>query len=77
MSIPGFIKGDEPGYTVNIYSNFKNYTVPGPAVWSGQNAAGGTSPPVTTSVAGPVVSTTTSKPVVSFLYRSSVNSDDD
>ncbi|KAL9113716.1 MAG: hypothetical protein Q9227_002161 [Pyrenula ochraceoflavens] len=33
--IPGFITGTEPGYTVNIYNNFKNYTVPGPAVWSG------------------------------------------
>ncbi|KAH7417659.1 glycosyl hydrolase family 61-domain-containing protein [Cadophora sp. MPI-SDFR-AT-0126] len=60
VSIPGFIKGDEPGYTVNIYNNFKNYTVPGPAVWSGQNAAGGGTP-ATTSVAGPGV--TTSKPV--------------
>ena len=65
VSIPGFIKGDEPGYTVNIYSNFKNYTVPGPAVWSGQNAAGGGSP-ATTSVAAPA--TTTAKPVVSLPF---------
>lgn len=34
VSIPGFITGTEPGYTVNIYNNFKNYTVPGPAVVS-------------------------------------------
>ena len=32
VSIPGFITGTEPGYTVNIYTNFHNYTVPGPAV---------------------------------------------
>jgi len=34
VSIPGFIKGDEPGYTVNIYNGFTSYTVPGPAVVS-------------------------------------------
>jgi len=43
VSIPGFIDGTEPGYTVNIYTNFFNYTVPGPAVWAGQNGAGGAS----------------------------------
>lgn len=32
VSIPGFIKGDESGYTANIYNNFKSYTTPGPAV---------------------------------------------
>ncbi|KAH6702026.1 glycosyl hydrolase family 61-domain-containing protein, partial [Leptodontidium sp. MPI-SDFR-AT-0119] len=62
VSIPGFIKGDEPGYIVNIYNNFKNYTVPGPAVWSGQNAAGGGGSPVTTSAVGPVTTTSTAKP---------------
>jgi len=34
VAIPGVFKDTDPGYTVNIYSNFKNYTVPGPAVWS-------------------------------------------
>ncbi|KAI8627609.1 endoglucanase II [Xylariaceae sp. FL1651] len=29
--IPGAFKATDPGYTVNIYNNFKNYTVPGPA----------------------------------------------
>ncbi|KAI0474932.1 glycoside hydrolase [Xylariaceae sp. FL0804] len=29
--IPGFVKQTDPGYTVNIYDNFHNYTVPGPA----------------------------------------------
>lgn len=51
VSIPGFITGDEPGYTVNIYTDFTNYTVPGPAVWSGQSAAGGSSPTSIASVA--------------------------
>lgn len=32
VSIPGHIKVTDPGYTANIYSNFHNYTVPGPAV---------------------------------------------
>ncbi|KAI1845098.1 hypothetical protein JX265_002816 [Neoarthrinium moseri] len=32
--IPGFIKATDPGYTANIYNNFKSYTVPGPAVFS-------------------------------------------
>jgi hypothetical protein len=63
VSIPGFIKGDEPGYVVNFYTDFTNYTVPGPAVWSGQNAAGsGTSPtsPTTTAKATTTVAGTTS-----------------
>jgi len=34
VSIPGFIKGDEPGYTANIYNGLTSYTVPGPAVVS-------------------------------------------
>ncbi|OCL12953.1 lytic polysaccharide monooxygenase [Glonium stellatum] len=34
VSIPGAFKDTDPGYTVNIYSNFNNYTVPGPAVWA-------------------------------------------
>jgi len=40
VSIPGFITGTEPGYVVNIYTDFYNYTVPGPAVWSGQGTSG-------------------------------------
>ncbi|ORY58188.1 glycoside hydrolase [Pseudomassariella vexata] len=31
VSIPGVFKETDPGYTVNIYTNFNNYTVPGPA----------------------------------------------
>ncbi|KAI1371610.1 glycoside hydrolase family 61 protein [Hypoxylon crocopeplum] len=30
VQIPGAFKETDPGYTVNIYSNFKSYTVPGP-----------------------------------------------
>jgi len=63
VSIPGFITGTEPGYTVNIYSNFNNYTVPGPAVWSGQGGSGGatgvTSGGGATATATVVASTTT------------------
>ncbi|KAI0445169.1 endoglucanase II [Xylaria telfairii] len=29
--IPGAFKATDPGYTANIYTNFNNYTVPGPA----------------------------------------------
>ena len=32
VKIPGHVKATDPGYTVNIYNNFNNYTVPGPAV---------------------------------------------
>ncbi|KAI0537136.1 glycoside hydrolase family 61 protein [Xylaria digitata] len=32
--IPGAFKATDPGYTVNIYNNFKSYTVPGPAVFT-------------------------------------------
>jgi len=34
VKIPGAFKDTDPGYTVNIYSDFTNYTVPGPAVFS-------------------------------------------
>jgi len=34
--IPGAFQSSDPGYVVNIYDpSFCNYTVPGPAVWSG------------------------------------------
>ncbi|RDW82058.1 glycoside hydrolase family 61 protein [Coleophoma cylindrospora] len=32
VAIPGAFKATDPGYTVNIYNGFTNYTVPGPAV---------------------------------------------
>ncbi|KAL1743524.1 glycoside hydrolase family 61 protein [Schizophyllum fasciatum] len=36
VSIPGVYDGNEPGIKINIYSPVpKNYTQPGPAVWSG------------------------------------------
>jgi hypothetical protein len=34
VAIPGAFSESDPGYTVNIYNNFENYTVPGPAVAS-------------------------------------------
>jgi len=32
VTIPGFIKSTDPGYTANIYTDFTSYTIPGPAV---------------------------------------------
>ncbi|KAF2400768.1 hypothetical protein EJ06DRAFT_521468 [Trichodelitschia bisporula] len=34
VSIPGAFKKTDPGYTANIYNNFKNYSIPGPPVWT-------------------------------------------
>ncbi|KAM7186257.1 putative endo-beta-1,4-glucanase D [Naviculisporaceae sp. PSN 640] len=34
VKIPGAFKASDPGYTANIYNNFKSYTVPGPAPFS-------------------------------------------
>jgi len=34
VSIPGAFSKTDPGYTANIYNNFKSYTVPGPTVFS-------------------------------------------
>jgi len=66
VSIPGFISASDPGYTVNIYTNFHNYTVPGPAVWDGAEGAGGAAPgPATTlaTVVVPAPATTAAQPV--------------
>ncbi|KAK3366771.1 glycoside hydrolase family 61 protein [Lasiosphaeria ovina] len=62
--IPGAFKDTDPGYTVNIYTNFNNYTVPGPAVWScgssGSNPV--TTPGATTAQPSTSTSTSTAKP---------------
>ncbi|KAH7351030.1 putative endo-beta-1,4-glucanase D [Rhexocercosporidium sp. MPI-PUGE-AT-0058] len=34
VAIPGAFKATDPGYTANIYTNFTNYTIPGPEVAS-------------------------------------------
>ncbi|KAL2170654.1 hypothetical protein VTG60DRAFT_4579 [Thermothelomyces hinnuleus] len=64
VSIPGAFKETDPGYTVNIYNNFHNYTVPGPAVFtcngSGGNNGGGSNPVTTTT--RPSTSTAQSQP---------------
>ena len=31
VKIPGHVHESDPGYTVNVYNNFNNYTMPGPA----------------------------------------------
>lgn len=33
VSIPGAFSDTDPGYVVNIYNNFTNYTTPGPEVF--------------------------------------------
>ncbi|KAK6362928.1 hypothetical protein TWF730_000379 [Orbilia blumenaviensis] len=48
FSIPGHIKANDPGITVNIYSNFNSYSFPGPAV-SNCGGGGGGGNPVTTT----------------------------
>ncbi|KAJ6587065.1 glycoside hydrolase [Mycena vulgaris] len=35
VALPGAYHGTDPGITVNIYNNLQNYTIPGPAVWTG------------------------------------------
>ncbi|TEB18366.1 hypothetical protein FA13DRAFT_1803747 [Coprinellus micaceus] len=35
VSIPGYIKANDPGVIANIYNGMTNYTVPGPKVWRG------------------------------------------
>ncbi|KAJ7497441.1 glycoside hydrolase [Mycena latifolia] len=35
VSLPGAYHSTDPGITVNIYNNLQNYTIPGPAVWTG------------------------------------------
>ncbi|KAI9651132.1 hypothetical protein NHQ30_001169 [Ciborinia camelliae] len=42
VSIPGKPRAfsvTDPGYIANIYTNFYNYTVPGPVVWASQGGA--------------------------------------
>ncbi|AEO65532.1 66d531bf-c4df-4c19-989a-eee75e7ac607 [Thermothielavioides terrestris] len=47
--IPGAFKDTDPGYTVNIYTNFHNYTVPGPEVFSCNGGGSNPPPPVSSS----------------------------
>lgn len=54
VSIPGWVKGDEPGYVVNIYDpSFSSYVTPGPDVWADQGT--GTNPVGVASAAIPPV----------------------
>lgn len=52
VSIPGWVKGDEPGYTVNIYNGLTSYVTPGPGVWADQGTGSNAASP---AVAPPVV----------------------
>jgi hypothetical protein len=49
VSIPGYVTGTEPGYVVDIYTDFYNYTIPGPAVWADQGITGTAVEDVTTT----------------------------
>jgi hypothetical protein len=52
VSIPGWVSGTEPGYTVNIYNGLTNYTTPGPEVWADQGVGSTVAtPPVAQPVA--------------------------
>ncbi|KAK4448366.1 glycosyl hydrolase family 61-domain-containing protein [Podospora aff. communis PSN243] len=41
VSIPGAFRETDPGYTANIYSNLRSYTVPGPSVFTCSGGGGG------------------------------------
>ncbi|KAK4236415.1 glycoside hydrolase [Achaetomium macrosporum] len=67
--IPGAFKETDPGYTANIYSNFHNYTVPGPAVFSCNGGGANPNPspsqtqnPTTTLVTSTTKASTSSTP---------------
>ncbi|KAK6509157.1 hypothetical protein TWF481_003918 [Arthrobotrys musiformis] len=55
FSIPGHIQQEDPGITVNIYSNFNSYTFPGPAV---EACSGGSTNPTTTRTTASATATT-------------------
>jgi hypothetical protein len=55
VSIPGWVKGDEPGYVVNIYNGLTNYTTPGPTVWADQGTGTNVASPVVAPVEEPTV----------------------
>ncbi|CZS93026.1 uncharacterized protein RCO7_01296 [Rhynchosporium graminicola] len=62
VSIPGYVKGTESGYTANIYNNFKSYMIVGPQVWAAQNDT--SAPAETTSITAiPIVTTKSLTPV--------------
>ncbi|KAF8906342.1 glycosyl hydrolase family 61-domain-containing protein [Mucidula mucida] len=54
VSFPGAYAGSDPGITFNLYTTFDSYTIPGPAVWTGDGSTGGAS----SSTAAAVVSST-------------------
>ncbi|PBK71168.1 hypothetical protein ARMSODRAFT_987678 [Armillaria solidipes] len=39
VSFPGAYVGTDPGITFNMYTTFDNYTIPGPALWTGGSGA--------------------------------------
>ncbi|KAF9697059.1 hypothetical protein EKO04_004592 [Ascochyta lentis] len=41
IKFPGGYKKDDPSFNFSIYGGYKEYPMPGPAVWGGSNATGG------------------------------------
>ncbi|KAL4918428.1 glycosyl hydrolase family 61-domain-containing protein [Aspergillus aurantiobrunneus] len=64
VSIPGTYKADDPGITINIYSDLTSYDIPGPAVWTG-SAGGGMGTEVSSSSGSSGSSSAAAKSVVS------------
>lgn len=66
--IPGAFKDTDPGYTLNIYSPWTSYTVPGPAVaqcgttGGGGGGGGSPAPAPTTTLVTTTRPTTTTRP---------------
>lgn len=70
VKFPGAYKKTDPSFTFSIWNGYKNYPMPGPAVWTGGNAATGstngtaTENPVPTSTKVAQISAPTSTKVV-------------
>jgi hypothetical protein len=66
VSIPGWVKRDESGYTVSIYHGLSNCTTPRPAVWANQGTGSSVAAPQTAAiqVVTPMPATTATGDVV-------------
>jgi hypothetical protein len=66
VKFPGAYKQTDPEVNFSLWSGYKPYTMPGPAIWTGGSAGGSSSPatgskPVSTSVSTPVSTPVASK----------------
>ncbi|KAF9028681.1 hypothetical protein BDZ89DRAFT_1091986 [Hymenopellis radicata] len=75
VSFPGAYAGSDPGITFNLYTTFDSYTIPGPAVWTGDGSTGGaSSAAAVASSTGNAVTTAVPTSVAEFPASSSVES---